>query len=318
MLAGVCAYVVINQLKLKYGADYTNSGEFLALSLALPLNLGLLSFWPQKKIRNSASMYLLLGLLAQAVLWNFCVPFLDKIPYMSVRFQALSGWALLLYLLLLLPMAIDISFKNTQINTGMFYAHIALLMGLLYGYEASGATIFYFIFALILLFGTVLEIYKEYHYDYLENVASLRSYLSQAVSKFPFKYTIALFSIDNRDKLIKAIKENKMRVLEQMLVNKICEMPYDLTLFRYNETELLMVFKNEDARHTKEYADNIRRNIASSEFVFTNNTSVKITISVCVSEKTRKDLNAAEVINRAHTALQKNSNFNGNVTTIAS
>ena len=108
-----------------------------------------------------------------------------------------------------------------------------------------------------------------------------------------------------------------MRALEQMLVNRIYEMPYELSIFRYNDSELLMVFKNEDAKHVKDFAENIRRNIASSEFVFTNNKSVKITISVCVSEKTRKDLNASEVTDRAHNALQKRYHLNGNVVTIA-
>ena len=45
--------------------------------------------------------------------------------------------------------------------------------------------------------------------------------------------------------------------------------------------------------------------------------SIKITISVCISEKTRKDLDANEVTERTHNALQKNYRFNCNIVTIA-
>ena len=78
-----------------------------------------------------------------------------------------------------------------------------------------------------------------------------------------------------------------------------------------------MVFKNEDARHVKEFAENIRRKVAATEFVFASHKSIKITISVCVSEKTRKDLNASEVTERTHNALQKNYRFNCNIVTVA-
>jgi len=101
------------------------------------------------------------------------------------------------------------------------------------------------------------------------------------------------------------------------VVNRILEMPYELSIYRYNESELIMVFKNEDARHVKEFADNIRRQIAAAEFVFASHKSVKITISVCVSEKTRKDLDASEVTERTHNALQKNYRFNCNIVTVA-
>ena len=117
--------------------------------------------------------------------------------------------------------------------------------------------------------------------------------------------------------LFKIIGKEKIKNLEQLVVNSIIDMPYKLTLYRHTEDELIMVFKNEDARHTKEYADNIRHNIAASEFILTGDKNLKITISVCVSEKTRKDRNAFEVIDRAHNALQKSYRYNCNVTTVA-
>ena len=62
-----------------------------------------------------------------------------------------------------------------------------------------------------------------------------------------------------------------------------------------------------------DYAEDIRRTFASTEFIFDKKESLKLTVSICVSEKTRKDLNAAEVISRAHNTLQKANALNSNI-----
>lgn len=260
-------------------------------------------------------MYLLLILLLEgALLQHFC-QIVDIIPHLNITLESIPLWACAFWVFMLAPIAINISFKHTIINTGLFYADSSLFMGLIYSNSSAGITTFFLGFASILLCVTILDLYTRYHYDYLEHVGSKSSYLSHANSKFPFKYTIAIFSIDNRDKLMQFLGERKMRILEQMVINSIMQMPYELTIYRYNDAELIMVFKNEDAKHAKEFADNIRHNIAASEFIFANQKSLKITISVCVSEKTRKDLNASEVTERAHNALQKSYRFNCNITT---
>ncbi|MBP5216145.1 MAG: hypothetical protein J6039_06310 [Alphaproteobacteria bacterium] len=317
LLVIVASYICVNRIKQAAGEDFFATPEFLSLSMAVPLNLCFLYFLPQMKLRTNASFHVLLFLLAEAVVWEYAASFLAQIPFVNITFQALSGWAFLITIAVLAAMAVDMSLKNTVANIGLFYATTAYLMSMIYANNASGLTIFYLSAALIMFLCSVWDIYWNYRFDYLENVGSCRSYLKQATVKFPFKYTIVLFGIDNSDKLLKAIGRAKMKTLEQMLINRIYAMPYDLSIFRYNETELLMVFKNEDAKHSKEFAENIRHNIASSEFVFSNNKSVKITISGCVSEKTRKDLNASEVTDRAHSALQKNNRFHGNIIMVA-
>lgn len=317
LLTGVASYILINQLKIKYGENYSNSSEFRCLCFILPINLFILYFLPAAKLHTSRSKYVLLALLFQAALFSHTHQVFDLIPHIDITLQAVPLWACALWIALLTPLAFNISFKNTILNTGQFYAATAVFMGMIYSNSPSGITTFFLGFALILLCVSILHLYRSYHYDYLENVGSKTAYINHANSKFPFKYTIALFSIDNRDKLVKAIGASQCRVLDQMVVNLILEQPYNLSLYRYNDTELLMVFKNEDARHVKEFADDIRRKVASTEFVFASHKSIKITISVCVSEKTRKDLNASEVTERTHNALQKNYRFNCNITTVA-
>ena len=317
LLLGIVCYCIINTLKAAYGAEFMTSAEFRSLCFVLPLNFVLLYFLPQSRLLQARNKYLLLLLLLQATIFSRFGTIFNMLPHIDITLEAMPLWACALWIILLAPLAINISFKNTILNTGLFYADTALFLGMIYANSASGQTTFFLSFALILFGTTLLSLYKSYHYDYLENVGSKIAYLNHANSKFPYKYTIALFSIDNRDKLLKVIGRKKMMALEQMIVNLICQMPYELSLYRYNEEELIMVFQNEDAKHVKDFADNIRRNIAAAEFVFASMKSLKITVSVCVSEKTRKDLDANEVTERTHNALQKNYRFNCNITTTA-
>ena len=316
LLTGCVCYIVINHLKREYGDTFIFSPEFQCLCFALPLNIILLYYLPQSKLNTQRNIYVLLFLLLQAAILQHLCKFIKFIPYIDINVEAIPLWSCAIWTIALIPLIISASFKNTVLNTGMFYAAITLFMGLLYAQIPTGLTVFFLSFALILLCATILDLYRRYCYDSLENVWSKTRYLTHASAEFPFKYTIALFAIDNRDKLSQAIGADKLQTLDQMIVNSIISMPYELTLYRYDDNELIMVFKNENARHAKEFADNIRHNIAASEFIFSNGKSLKITISVCVSEKTRKDRTAAEVTERAHNALQKNNHFNGNITTV--
>lgn len=318
LLTGSLCYIFLNWCKNKYGSEYQTGAEYLWICFALPLNLLLFYFLEPRKLQTRGCFWLSICLLLQLSLIQHGGEIITQLPYLSINFGAMPMEAAVLWLLILAPISIDISFKNTIVNTGLFYADSCLFLGLMYSDTASGVTVFFLSFALILLCTTILDLYRQYNYDTLENVGSYNAYLSHANNKFPYKYTIGLFSIDNRDKLLKVIGEHKMQELEQMLVKRICEFPYNIAVYRYIiPSELIMVFKNEDAKHTMEYAENIRHVIAASTFTFSNGKDVKITISISVSEKTRLDLNATSVTGRAHNSLQKAYRFNCNIVTRA-
>ena len=316
LVATVC-YLIINYLKIQNGEGYAASAEFRCLCFVMPLNILFLYFLKPIKLTEKRNIFVLLFLLIQASLLQHFGDIINMVEYIDITLEAIPLWAAVMWITTLVVLAIDISFKSTIINTGIFYAVSCLFIGCVYAADNSGITTFYAAFGVILMLAVIIDLYHRYRYDYLEYVGSKNSYLNHANSKFPFKYTIAIFSIDNRDKLLKVIGEAKMQILEQMLVNKIHELPYDFTMYRYNESELIMAFKNEDAKHTKEFVENIRRTVAAAEFIFTGGKNLKITISLCVTEKTRKDLNATEVLDRAHQGLQKIYRYNGNVVTVA-
>jgi diguanylate cyclase (GGDEF)-like protein len=88
-------------------------------------------------------------------------------------------------------------------------------------------------------------------------------------------------------------------------------------IYRYNEDEFVLIFYNEDKKKSFEYLENIRRSIASSEFVINSKQSVRMTISSGVSEKKRSDADADAVLLRAREAFQKTYKFTQNVTSMA-
>jgi GGDEF domain-containing protein len=319
-LIGVISYLGLNWLKIHNQETYLISAEYQCLCFVLPINLAFFYFLPLGKLRRPHCKYILLFILAQMALIQHFGSLITNIPYINITIGNMPIWAAMLWILLFFPISIDISLRNTIINTGMFYADSALFTGLIYADSPSGLTTFFLAFALILCCTTILDLYHRYRYDSLEYVESYYSFLSQAsekshnYSKFSYKYTLGMFSIDNRDKLLKVIGPHKMQILEQMIINKIRELPYDMLFYRYNEDELFIIFKNEIAKNAQEYADNIRHIIASSEFIFNNGKALKITISICISEKIRKDFVPSDITTRVHNMLQKTHRFNYNIT----
>ncbi|MBR1398936.1 MAG: hypothetical protein IJ564_02015 [Alphaproteobacteria bacterium] len=313
LLCGTLCFIIINELKKQNPDGYMQSYEYLWICMLLPFNLLLFYFIPQTRLKTRRNFYLFLAVLSEAAFAHNFGGFISNLLSPDLMVECMPVWGLIIWVSMLAFVAVDISFKNTITNTGLFYADSCLLFGLMYSDSFSGFAGFFLCFALISLVTALFDLYNKYRYDVLENVNSYQAYLSHAANKFPFKYTIGVFCIDNREKIIRELGYSYVKNLEQLVINQLLEMPYNITVYRYNASHFIMVFKNETARHVMEYGEEIRHRIAASEFMFSNNISVKITISNCISEKTRKDLNAAEVINRAYLKLQQHTKFNLNL-----
>ena len=103
-----------------------------------------------------------------------------------------------------------------------------------------------------------------------------------------------------------------------MIAGRITEEEGEENVYRYNEDEFVIVFRNEDKNESFEHLEKIRRSIASAEFVLNNRKkAVKLTVSTCVSEKKRSDANSIEVLFRAHKTLQKANEFSHNISSKA-
>lgn len=313
LITGILCYILLNNIKISLGENFALSPEYIWMCFLLPLNLMIFYFLPPTKLKKNFNFYLFLFMLFELAFVQKFGSFISQIPYIKVNVGTMPLWAVIVWTFILVSMMLSLSFKSTIVNTGLFYADSSLFFGLIYADSASACVTFFSTFLIILSLSALLNLRHLYRYDYLDGVSSYQSYISQAVNKFPFKYTIGLICIDNREKIFKEIGKRKIKILEQMVVDRLKIFPYETEIFRYDRNELILVFKNETAKKVIDYAEDIRRTIAGSEFIFADKQSLKITVSICVSEKTRKDLNAAEVINRAHNTLQKANSLNCNI-----
>ena len=313
VLTGVICYILLNRIKLLHPNDFFLSAQYIWLCLLLPLNLAVFYFLPTSKLKQMSNFYLFVFMLAQISCVSKFGDFILQSPLISITVGIMPLWVAAAWIVVLVSVALDISFRSTVINTGLFYADSALFFALIYADSASACTTFFLTFALISDIAAILDLRHLYHFDYLDGVGSYQAYLTQASKKFPFKYTIGLLCIDNREEVFQKLGKRRIKILEQMIVNRIKDFPYKIEIFRHERNELILVFKNETAKQVIDYAEEIRRTLTGSEFVFSDKNVFKITVSICVSEKTRKDLDAAEVINRAHITLQKANSLNSNI-----
>lgn len=317
-LLGLMALLFLNWLKKINGGELIHCAQYIWLGFLLPLNFMFFYFLSPQNWKSNYGFFIFLLILMQMALIEHIDGLFLKLPDDLVLGKEILLWNIFVWLIFFSVLVIHMSIKNTLINIGLFYAELAFFLSFIYADDASAVAIFSLTFVVIIFGVTLVDIYSQYKYDVLDNVYSYDAYLSHTAGKFPFKYTVGVFSLDNREKILEQIGHKKTLILEQMLIDKlISEIPEDTKIYRYKENEFLMVFKNEDARHTYEYCDNIRRSVAASEFVLISKKSLKVTISICVSEKTRKYIDARVVAERGHNGLQKGGRFNNNIVTKA-
>ena len=102
-----------------------------------------------------------------------------------------------------------------------------------------------------------------------------------------------------------------------MIVMSINEHNPGADMYRYNEDEFILIFNNTDLKTGYNYLEDIRRGVAGAEFMLSSNHAVKATVSQCISEKKRSDIDAAVVLKRVRQAVQKAYKFTQNITTKA-
>ena len=103
-----------------------------------------------------------------------------------------------------------------------------------------------------------------------------------------------------------------------MISRRIVAAETEAVIYRYGDDELVLIFKNEDKNAAYEQMEQIRRAVASAEFMLgKRQKGLKLTVSCCVSEKKRSDDNSIEVLIRTRKALQKAYQFTQNVTSKA-
>lgn len=315
MLTTTFAYIIINRLKHHYSLDYLSTPAYINLCFFVPINLAVFYFLPDRR---------LLGNLQTA--WGLLFLFLElaaaeylNAEDITISFNSdadginLNSLSVLLFLLLLVSAFIRCSLTGNFEDTALFFGCLNVCAGFYYSAGSTALTIFFAAAAVTICWGTIVHINDTLQHDSLTGLSSRRQYLKESAA-FPLKYSLSIVCLDNYPHLIKALGRLKAQKLLKMLAMRLSELEPENPLYRYSSDEFILIFKNDNLKQSYEKLDNIRREIAASEFMLSPRAKgLKITISGCVSEKKRSDANATEVLLRARRTLQKTYQFTQNL-----
>lgn len=312
------AYILLNRLKYISPNNFWETPAYINLSVLLPLSLLVFYFLPEHKLLKRYNVYLLLGLLSVYALGeqlsnkNFSLS-IDNLE----TFGCLSGLSLICFGISVISFYIRTVSSGQIMDYSLFFATILTSFGFYYASEPHALALFFCLSLIIICLGLGEELYNDIYKDRLTGFGSRNAFIIQS-KKFPLKYSVGIARIDNYDNLKKAFGKRGRKQLMKMISERISSVESDAIIYRYGDDELALIFKNEDKNAAYNQMEQIRRSVASAEFMLAKSPkAVKLTISGSVSEKKRSDANAMEVLSRVHKTLQKTSAFSFNITSKA-
>lgn len=310
------SYLVINSLRYAYGEDYIFSAGYNIWNMVIPLNI-VLAYWmfacKKKKIQGSCFFVVLFleTMLIEKMQSQAIAP--DSY-YFYKHIGTLNYPAFSIYIVLIILMLMHHSSKGRILSGGIFFTIISLFVANLLSDNLFAFSLFYLCSTLILTVSFVSHIlYNNVNNEELD-VANYYSFCRDAEKKYPLKYSVSLMYIDEYERILKRFGYARMISLKKMFFKRIKEINPDVMLYNYKKDALIMVFKNANATDSFDKADEIRRQLVKSIFVFNENNHLQLTVSQCISEKKRSDNDATVVLFRAEASLKNACKFTRNIT----
>ncbi len=310
------SYIVTNGFRYAYGEDYIFSAGYNIWNMLIALDV-ILAYWlfacKKKKIHSS---------------WFFIVLFLETMFIEKMQNQAiapdsyyfykhigtLNYPAFYIYMILILSMLIHHSSRGKILSGAIFFTIISLFVASLLSDNLFAFSLFYLCSALILMVSFISYVYYNNINNEELDVANYYSYCCDAEKKYPLKYSVSLMYIDEYERILKRFGYSRIVLLKKMFFKRIKEISPDVMLYNYKKDSLIMVFKNANATDSFDKADEIRRQLVKSIFVFNENNHLQLTVSQCISEKKRSDNDATVVLLRAEASLKNACKFTRNIT----
>ena len=199
-------------------------------------------------------------------------------------------------------------------SAAAFFAGTAVFMGVYFSDNLFAFSLFFLAAVLILLLSSLYYVYYSRSRDEDLGIPNSRAFCREAENKYPLKYSIALMYIDEYERLLKRFGRRKMLLLKKMFLKRINKTNAGILVYNYKADAFILAFMNANAAESFEKAEEVRRILAKSVFVFNENNHLQLTVSQCVSEKKRSDADAATVLVRAEENLQKACRFTRNIT----
>ena len=311
LIVNLIAYVLINQIKREYGAEFEQTICFGYLMILLPLNLLIFYILGRFRFLSVRSLQLVMLILLEYGIADV----LNKHNInLNISFLGVNILSCFFYFLLILIAFIKSVNSNRNYDYTFMYVAISTATGLYFAENSTGLSMFFFIAQLIIFIDLVYTLTYNHFYDETTGFYSRNSYLLKS-KHFPFKYNLGIVSIDNYDKLQKTFGYKKQKILTNLIAEVIQELTPEEEVFRYAADQFVVLYKDKDNKESFAHLDNIRRIIAGLSFSWSiKQKPIKLTVSCSLAEKKRSDASSIEVLMRADKAMQKTLKFSHNVT----
>ena len=295
------AYGALCDRYLTHDVDYIfSAGYNIWIMLIIP-NLILVScFISPKIIKKYWSLF-------------FVFLFVETSIMERLQNQSIYMIAFIYYLLIIIFLFSSYISKGRILTAKTLFSSISIMLGIYFSDKLLVYSLFFFGGVLI---ETCVSIYYIFYIKYQDEelgVANSNLYFHDAPKKYPLKYCLVLMRIDEYERLLKRFGERKAVLLKKMFISRILKNNPNIKIYNYKKDSLFMVFMNVNANECFNMAEEIRRSIAKSIFVFNENNHLQLTVSQSISEKKRSDIGAYSVLQRAENSLQKACKFTGNI-----
>lgn len=313
------SYMLINYLKFYHGVIYYLTPDYANLVFLSVAGLIFFYFLPDRPLFSTDTVYFLIIVFAALSLGEFLSSVQIKIDFSPlINFGCgLQIFALVLFGIMIITMLLHASIKDQILDASMAYASVCIMVGFYTSNQPSALSLFFTAAALILFIATCRHIFFILRKDPDTGLNNAHSFLVKA-KKLPLKYGLGIICIDEYRHLLQAFRKNGINNLMAMVSKKITSIEPEAMLFRCTPDEFVIIFPQAEKGTSYDRLDEIRRQIAASEFILPRiKKPIKITVSCSIADKKRSDGNVSDVFIRAHRALQKTYKFTQNITSKA-
>jgi len=309
-------YLIINSMRYTYGEDYMFSSSYNIWCMLIFPNL-LLAYacFPYNRPYRYWSWFYIFVLAQTAVIEKLQNQNIDADSYYFYKHIGMFNYpALCIAGFCLISLIIHQIVKGRILGAANLISSIGVFTGILLSDDLYAFSLFFLAAMLINLISAVYYAYYITYKDEELGISNVKSFMLDAEKKYPLKYSVALMYIDEYERLVKRFGKAKIKVLKKMFLTRIRKVRPSVLIYNYKADALILVFKNINAAEGFDIAEDIRRAIAKSIFIFNENNRVQLTVSLCISEFRRSDAGAMGVLSRTEENLKKACQFTRNIT----
>ena len=319
VICTMLSYMFINYFKHIYGVIYYLSPAYYNLVFLSFMGLMFFYFLPSNSFFSRDSLKFFIIILIAFSLGEELDKAeikLDISPNITYG-TGLQIFGVFLFFIAFCSTMLHASIKNNAINTGMAYSLTSIGIGFYLSPQTSGFVLFFAVASIITFISIIQNLYFISRKDLATGLDNAHSFSIKS-KKLPLKYGLGIICIDDYKHLLQAFSKTDVSNIMLMISKKIRALEPEADLFRCTSDEFIIIFPNAEKGTSYSKLDEIRRQIASAEFVINRiKKPLKITVSCCVTDKKRSDTNVNGVVIRAHRVLQKAYKFTQNITSKA-